>query len=411
MATGKTCGETMEAADVIETPRALPSTVPWFEASPAALCQDVPNAVISQIAVSRTGDIIVAGAGGRGDFGAGPLAGGVFVASFGAHGEPRWSRDLGAGTFLSIAVDGAGNVGVARALVGAINEPGPGVILVDQLDASGRLAWTRNFTSADGKEHGGVSIGSDAEGRWNVAVPGRLFQFDSAGNTLFQIDYDYFVPVSVIPGETGGRILTGFSAPIQMQPSPRAFVAELDTNGTERWRVPLEGGLVAGYGYLQSAGAGSTFVGSTFAERVVVGPSTLEAPSDGSPVPMGVFLTKIGGDGAVAWVQNLARAGETGLVSLAVDECANPLVAFTAADGVSIAALDSAGRRTWTRRFSGLTDAKVLVAPVPGSTDVVLAGSTDVSSCADACPCYQPHPFLYRLKRDGTLADGFVAHR
>jgi hypothetical protein len=136
----------------------------------------------------------------------------------------------------------------------------------------------------------------------------------------------------------------------------------------------------------------------------------------------GNYLALVADDGTVSWARDISEFGvgfaAGGFMqphrSVAFDDRGDIIlgIAEGAAGDAVVGAFDLTGIRTWTRRFSGLNATSGLAAPVPGSTDVVVAGTSDAYGCQDSCdPCdNHTHPFVLRITRSGELASGFQGH-
>jgi hypothetical protein len=417
-------------SDAIALPIAEPvpielSPTAWFVAPPGAACADTPGALVTQAVMTPTQEIILTGSFvGAANFGSGPLPyldrDQIFLAAFDGDGGPTWSHAL-QGTTSAIALDAQGNVAIVRAWVGALNDVGGGGS-VDSYSPTGVLRWTRDISFGPTSERRGLAIAASPGDRLSVAVPGRLLTFDATSAQIVQEqDYSYVAPVALGSGAGDTRLLGGIATVAYDPFRVSAFVAALDLAGQDLWRLPITTSDSAGpLQALHAATSSGVAISGAFYDQVTIGAFTLRgegaapAGSEATADKSGAFLAKIDSDGVVQWARE-GYADKLGAPeSLAFDDDGRIIVASTsAADStVTVSGLDCRGDRSWAQAFSGFPDARVIVVPVQGTTDIVLAGSTATrfDPTCETC-CYAPRPYLMRLDHGGTARPAFHAHR
>jgi hypothetical protein len=415
-------GPSPAAIDIDDTARAMPGT-PWFQPASSSECSAVAHVDVHGLAVSPMGSIAITGRyTGAPDFGAGPVdtsAGPGFVAVFAANGKPSWTRTFD-GFFVQAAFDSSGNVDVVYAEVGAVNDLG-GSATVEQRGPGGELRWSQSAPYSPEAQNRGLTIATAADGAVLVGVPGRVHRFDRDGGSPSAIDYAYDQPTTVAQGSSGGTWLSGASYPSDAF-GPVAFLTKLGPDSSVQWSLPVRGPNEAGVSDTVYAATGSgTAITGFFAGSVTVGTTTLPAPADSTPPALGVadYLALVGDDGTVQWVREISELGTAQASggepeqTIAFDDQGGIVIGMASGADVAVGAFDRTGTRTWTRRYASpaVSPLRAFAAPVPGSTDVVVAGSTQVGLCQDGCdPCIFPRPFLFRIQRSGELTPGFEAH-
>jgi outer membrane protein assembly factor BamB len=147
--------------------------------------QDV--GMLEKLVLSPIGDVIVAGESG-------PQPQDMRVAACAADGTPRWSTTIdgpqhGIDTVTTLACDSLGNVVVTGgfAHIGGVDR---GVV---KLDSNGQVLWSRPVVGSASNAHacaiatnGDVIVGGDHY----QGDPTYLVRLDSAGNTLWESDWD-----------------------------------------------------------------------------------------------------------------------------------------------------------------------------------------------------------------------------
>jgi hypothetical protein len=297
-----------------------------------------------------------------------------------------------------------------------------GSAAVDQYGPDGTLRWTTETDPAPGHDNRGIALAAAPDGSIVVAVPGRIIRLDRSGKVLSTADSTDVAFDCVGFDPSGAAVVSGIAQELESPAYDRGFVAKLAPDGIDAWRVPVLWPDAAGSSdaVFSTTGHGTVLSG-WYTSQVTVGGLTVVAPVvDAVPWTDCNYLAMVSDDGTVAWARDITDFGigaPTGGFdepqrSIAFDDQGNILVAFS--DGrVSLGAFDGTGRRTWTRRFA-FPEApnNALAAPVPGSTDLVVTGTTAVHECIDGCdPCANhAHPFLFRVTRAGDLTSGFEGH-
>jgi len=178
------------------------------------------------------------------DLGGGQLGEGLFVASYDADGNHRWSKSFAgampdqSGRGSSIATDAAGNLYLGGIIEGTVDFGGgplapslgdgaPEPVFIASLDADGGHRWSRRFVP-DGQPNVGDTIPDHQIGE-NLEV--RALAVDPAGNVYF---------TGVLAGTIdfgGGELQSVGSMPAGTSVFLYAntYLASLDSAGAHRW--------------------------------------------------------------------------------------------------------------------------------------------------------------------------------
>lgn len=243
--------------------------------------------------------------------------------------------------FTATAVDASGNTFVAGYFDGnsiaigseTLTRIGTNDAFVAKIDASGRVAWARNF--------GGPYVLAASRG---IAV-------DSVGNAYLSGSFD------------SGNLTTPSLARIGAND---AFVLKLDSNGNTVWAHNFGGnGAFTGSGSVAVDDFGNVYLGGTFQN------ANLTAPALAKIGYTDVFAIKLDAAGNTVWAKNFGGSGppwadvEGGLVAVDGSDSVYVSGYFSGADltfpsltrlgtyDTFVIKLDSRGTLAWAKSFGG----------------------------------------------------------
>lgn len=331
--------------------------------------------IASGIALDRGGAALVAGTfNGFVDFGtAGELSGAsdVFLARFGAQGDPLWSRAIGSGSggdsVNDIHVDRMGGTYLLGNASGDIDF-GLGPILPGQ--------WAQIYLAKLNNASGAVySVGFTS----NDYCTARRFAVDADGN-------------AVIFGDFYGTVNLG-GGPITANNGAGLFIVKLDPNGHHVWSK----GITAKYTPEGFGGASSNSVAVTPGGEVIVTGNysgvldfvtdTIDAGQDYNAM----FMLQYGADGSFRWAKSFVGDSSSykqitgvaadangdvhlaGVFSGSVDFGGGPLSA--ANQSIFVARFDAAGKLLMSQRFGGDGFQSLSAFTVTTGGNAIVAGS------------------------------------
>ncbi len=317
------------------------------------------------VAVDAAGNVVVTGCFQNSvDFGGGPLSGGsgdVFLAKYGANGNPLWSKRFGGAGLDSgnqVAFDAAGNVLLTGYFSsgadfggGPLPNAGGSDVFVAKFDANGAHLWSRGFGNGSSIQQGlAIAVDRDA----NVLVSG------SFGGS---VDFG-----------GGPRISAG---------DRDVFLAKYAASGTHIFSQRF-GSTGADEGLdVDVDVAGSAVVLGSFHATVDFGGGPLTAAGASSDI----FVAKFAADGQHLWSQRFGGVGPdagsgvsvdqgnnviaTGWFEGSVDFGGGPLVSTQSRD-IFLAKYDAYGGHLWSAAFGGTQEDEGLA--VDAADEVLLTG-------------------------------------
>jgi hypothetical protein len=142
----------------------------WAKAYGTCPQGDTPNA----LTIDRNGDLLITGnSGGATDLGAGPTAGGLFIAKYStADGSCKWARAQGGGNGQGITTDpGTGNVFVTGSSPGSLDYGGGAInggFFIAAYSTAGSYLWSYANGGA-----GDSSLAVAVDGAGNLSITGQ----------------------------------------------------------------------------------------------------------------------------------------------------------------------------------------------------------------------------------------------
>jgi hypothetical protein len=266
----------------------------------------------------------------------------TYVRKFNANGTVAWTRQLGSVTndvSYAVAVDGAGGVYIT----GYAGDPLPGQmaygsqdIFVHKYDASGNVAWTRQY---------GPTMHSS----------GRAIAID-ANNNIYVTGYSY--------GALPGQASSGNADP---------FIRKYDQSGNTIWTTQFA------YGYGEGIGIDAT--GNLY----LVGYGGLAGQQ--SAGGWDIFVRKFSGDASVLWTRQFGTSASDAVPTIGVNASGDVAVTgrvSTAYHGQTHAGLEdvyvrkfnASGTELWNTQFGTAADEIPFAAAIDPAGNVYSAGWT-----------------------------------
>ncbi len=297
------------------------------------------------IAVRTDGTLVVAGdtAGalpGATNAGASDL----FVASFDAGGQRLWVRQFGgrgADRATGVAVDARGDAYVSGFTNNSLphaDSVGAGDAFLAKFDATGALAWVRQFGTS-GADYarsvavdatGNVFVGGDTNGTLpgNVSLGGDgdafLAKFDARGDLVWLRQFGSAAAdkITSVTTDAQGDVLAvgttrGTLPTNRARGSSDAFMIKLDGNGTRVWLRQF-GSEGADYAYSVAADA----AGGAFAAGFTYG----SLPGNVSSGNIDGFLAHLDANGNRTLLRQFGDDGAVFGYAVALDPAGNPVV-------------------------------------------------------------------------------------
>ncbi|WP_394826385.1 hypothetical protein [Pendulispora albinea] len=306
------------------------------------------------------------------DFGTGPLTSAgdsdLFVASWGACGEPLWARRFGdsaAQTMKALAISPSGDPVVTGHFAGSLvfgrsSLQGPGVFAARLTSNATADVWSRVLAGTPGED---IVTVADAT-------------TDQRGETTL---------VGYMDGriDFGGKIITGQIG---------GWAAHLDAAGRTQWATALPGGSDREDVKVLTAPDQRTYVYTQWAT--------------GSRS----FLTQLAADGTVAFnrryygtgnqlefAYDMAFAPDGTLLVAGAGAFATAPVTGDADERPFVANLDASGNPLWVRKLDGIRARHI----TSRARTILIAGETTEGSCLDL-PGNDCATFVSRLATDGS---------
>lgn len=324
------------------------------------------GAYVSAVAVSKTGEIAIAGGfTGTVDFGTGALtsAGGsdAFLVKLDSSGQALWSKKFGAGdqqAAKGVAIDTQGNVFITGYYLGSISFGGASFtkvgccfedMFVAKFDAAGNHVWSKGFGDQGADNVAGIAV-------------------DSKGNPVFTGTFQSTIAF-------GGPALTAAAGG-----ALDVYVAKLDASGNHMWSKSFGDASDQIPNAIALGPADEVHITGSSKGIVNFGGSTLTAAAGGS-----AFIAKFSEAGAHLW-SSIAGDGAKG-TALAVNASGDVIFAgdykgmidlgggaLTAKtnENAFIARLGSDGKHVWSVTF--LADASHVTSAAFDSKDRALIG-------------------------------------
>ena len=351
-------------------------------------------------------------------------AGDVFVASFDADGDHRWSARFGDANpnqvANAIATDGSGNVFVTGNHWGTVNFGGSNLaslggddVFLVKFDNDGDHLWSKRFGDASTSQTGralaitnagevvigGSFLGTIDFGNGTLSSLGGLdlfvAKFAANGSIVWSkrfggINDQYLESVAVdnngavaVCGYYAGTVDLGGGA-LPSAIGNDIFLAKLDSDGDHVWSKSF-GGANDQEGTAVAVGAGGAiFAGGRFEQTVNFGGSTLTS-SGGHDV----FIAQFTSAGAHSWSKRFGSSLDQTATSLAVDDSGNFVAVGNFAstidfgggtltnngsDDVFVARFSSDGSHVWSASFGGTSDQHANAVAIDASERTALAG-------------------------------------
>ena len=293
------------------------------------------------------------------DFGLGneiALAQDTFVVRRDASGKATWVRHFsaddggpeGTGSSLAAAVaaDEAGGVVFAGSFTGTIGFGGAGLetsgqgAFVAKLDAAGRHVWSRRLGGSSDDYIGHLAL--------------------DAGGAVF---------LSGVSGSSTG--IDALSQPDE-PPGGSAFITKLGSEGSERWRVPIESSQLPEIAAVLVDSAGDVTVAGTFRSDVRLGAFALSTSVE-TRTP---FVAKLSSQGSPVWLHDL-DIGDGQAMGAAIDSSGRVYVGGSqTASGMGLTGflrqLDDGGEVVKQWRFGN--DDSFIFSVQPLGSDLLLGG-------------------------------------
>jgi hypothetical protein len=332
-----------------------PSGAPFWSKAFSAK-QGLAGQAAPHIAVDALGDILlVAPIEGTVDFGAGPLVSAgetdVAVVKFDSKGHVRWSKRFGALGYdipSAVAVDSHGSIAIVGVFekaidfgAGPIVGSGADTPFLAKLTLDGQPLWALSFQGTGSVTLNSVAIGDDD----NVIAGGAFtgtFPFGSIAEAAI--------------GQSDG------------------FVAKFDSTGAPDWVARLAGaGCLANVTSVAARPSGEIAAAGTFVGTIDAGGGLT---SDG---PVSGFVSNLGADGSVRWVQ---RTGDPGVFAkvagIAMGGDGSTFLGAELSTGILLAKYTSNGSLAWSRASkgpAGLAPAVLGGIDVDSANDIIVAGT------------------------------------
>jgi hypothetical protein len=297
------------------------------------------------VAVRADGSLVVAGytdgtLPGATSSGASDL----FVASFDADGQPRWTRQFGgrgADRATGVAVDAQGDAYVSGFTSNSLppaDSVGAGDAFVAKVGSDGTLLWLRQFgtTGADYARSvavdatGNVFVGGDTNGtlpgNTNLGGDGDAFlaKFDASGDLVWLRQFGSAAAdkVTSVTTDARGDVLAvgttrGTLPTNRARGGSDAFMIKLDGNGTRVWlrQFGSEGADYA-YGVAADAAGGAFATGFTYGSL----------PGNVSSGNIDGFLAHVDANGNRTLLRQFGDDGAVFGYAVALDAAGNPFV-------------------------------------------------------------------------------------
>ncbi|WP_437764870.1 hypothetical protein WMF27_32995 [Sorangium sp. So ce281] len=397
---------------------------------------DAVSADARSVALDASGNVVVGLRATSADLGSGPVDGAYLVAKLDPAGNVLWHRRLGDAWISKVAVSASGDVLVAGTFPGSIDlgggpftaVAGNGIFLL-KLDSAGAYLWSKHVDgsgetvarntvedaafSASGDV---ILVGTyhqtiDFGGRPLAGTPGDtlgfgngyLVRFDGAGNHLYSRRFSEAtsalgseVPRSVAFDGAGDIVVAGsFSATVDLGGIPLVaagisdiFIVKLNPAGEHLWSKRF-GGPGGHRAAVATDGSGNLVLAGHTSGAIDFGGGTV--PGSGS-----VFAAKLDGAGNHFWSKrfgptegalvvagpSLDAAGNillTGHFTATGDFGGGPLVVSRAASAITaydifLVKLDPGGAHLWSRRFGDTMDQEPRALAVDATGNAICAG-------------------------------------
>ncbi len=350
----------------------------------------------------------------------------VFLASYTPSGKHRWSKRFGSTSSdygYAVAVDGAGNVYLAGYFYGtvdfgggALTSAGSNDIFVASYTASGQHRWSKRFggTSSDyayglavdgsgnlyltGSFYTSIDFGGGAIAANGSSTDLYLASFTSLGAHRWSkgfggtsSDYGYGVAT-----DAGGNVyLTGYfyntlsfgGASLTSAGSFDVFLASFTSAGAHRWSKNF-GGTSSDYGYsVATDGSGNVVLTGYYYGTIDFGGGTLSANGTSSDI----FLASFSSAGAHRFSKSFGGTSSDSGYGVATDSAGNVFVTGSfygtidfgagalSANGTSsdlfIASFNTTGGLRWARAHGSTSSETGRALAVDGEGNILATGS------------------------------------
>ncbi len=351
-------------------------------------------------------------------------AGDIFVASFDADGDHRWSKRFGDTNpnqmANAVATDASGNVIVAGNHWGTVNFGGSPLtsvggddIFLVKFDNDGDHAWSKRFGDASSNQIGrAVAVSSAGEiylagsftgtvdfgvgphasvGGLDVyiakfAANGTAIWSESFGGLGDQVLESIAVDASghvALCGYFGGTVDFG-GGQLVSAANNDIFLAKLDDDGDHVWSKRFGSGNNQEGAAVAIDDAGAVIAAGRFESTVNFGGSTLTSSGG-----FDVFVAKFTGAGAHVWSQRFGTTGDQGATALAADPHGIVAIGSFASTidfgggtltnngslDLFVVRFQPDGVHLWSEAFGGTSDQLGASVAIDGDAKIALTGS------------------------------------